>query len=74
MLYGPNSVLTPDRETDQATNRADHQENGLSRAISRQVSGFNTGSIFKALDVIDRRKELELRQRAERSSRLDFDM
>ena len=32
-----------DRETDQATNRADHQENGLSRAISRQVSGFNTG-------------------------------
>lgn len=63
-----------DRETDQATNRADHQENGLSRAISRQVSGFNTGSIFKALDVIDRRKELELRQRAERSSRLDFDM
>jgi hypothetical protein len=24
--------------------------------------------------VIDRRKELELRQRAERSSRLDFDM
>jgi hypothetical protein len=63
-----------DREANQATNREDHQENGLSRAISRQVSGFNTGSIFKALDVIDRRKELELRQRAERSSRLDFDM
>ena len=62
------------REANQATNREDHQENGLSRAISRQVSGFNTGSIFKALDVIDRRKELELRQRAERSSRLDFDM
>ena len=65
-----------DRETDQATNRADHQENGFSRALSRQVSGFNTGSIFKALDMLDQRKELQAKRRAEveRSSRLDFDM
>ena len=66
-----------DREANQATNTADHQENGLSRAISRQVSGFNTGSIFKALDVLNQRKELlEAKRRAEieRSSRLDLDM
>ena len=50
------------REANQATNREDHQENGLSRAISRQVSGFNTGSIFKALDDLDRRRELQLEQ------------
>ncbi|MEX5381076.1 relaxase/mobilization nuclease domain-containing protein [Acinetobacter variabilis] len=63
------------REANQATNREDHQENGLSRAISRQVSGFNPGYIFKALDELDKRKELQAKQRAaERSSGLDCEM
>ncbi|NGP43020.1 relaxase/mobilization nuclease domain-containing protein [Acinetobacter sp. GC2] len=65
-----------DRNAAQATHGATIKQTGLSRELSRKVSGFNTGSIFKALDVLDQRKELQAKRRAEveRSSRLDFDM
>ncbi|EEY88343.1 relaxase/mobilization nuclease domain protein [Acinetobacter lwoffii SH145] len=64
-----------DRNAAQATHGATIKQTGLSRELSRKVSGFNTGSIFKALDVLDQRKELQAKQRAaERSSGLDCEM
>lgn len=63
------------REANEATGEPNQRENELSRAVSTKVSGFNPGYIFKALDELDKRKELQARQRAaERSSGLDCEM
>ena len=63
------------REANEATGEPNQRENELSRAVSTKVSGFNPGYIFKALDELDQRKELQAKQRAaERSSGLDCEM
>ena len=43
------------------------------RAVSKKVSEFNPGYIFKALDELDKRKELQVSKSgaAERSSGTD---
>ena len=61
------------REANEATGEPNQRENELSRAVSTKVSGFNPGYIFKALDELDKRKELQAKQRAaERGSGLYF--
>ena len=63
------------REANEATGEPNQRENELSRAVSTKASGFNPGYIFKALDELDKRKELQAKQRAaERSSGLDCEM
>jgi len=63
------------REANEATGEPNQRENELSRAVSTKVSEFNPGYIFKALDELDKRKELQAKQRAaERSSGLDCEM
>ena len=63
------------REANEATGEPNQRENELSRAVSTKVRGFNPGYIFKALDELDKRKELQAKQRAaERSSGLDCEM
>lgn len=63
------------REANEATGEPNQRENELSRAVSTKVSGFNPEPIFKALDELDKRKELQAKQRAaERSSGLDSEM
>ena len=59
------------REANEATGEPNQRENELSRAVSTKVSGFNPGYIFKALDVLDRRRELQRAQ--ERERRKDYD-
>lgn len=51
-----------DRNAAQATHGATIKQTGLSRELSRKVSGFNSGYIFTALDELDRRRELEREQ------------
>lgn len=70
--FGPSR----DRTAIEANRPTDEREVRLSEQLSRTISGFSTGNIFTALDVLDQRKELQAKRRAEveRSSRLDFDM
>lgn len=61
------------REANEATGEPNQRENELSRAVSTKVSRFNSEDIFKALDELDKRKELQAKQRAaERGSGLYF--
>ena len=57
-----------DRTAIEADDRANNQENEFSRAISTKISGVNPTSIFKALDVLDQRRELE-REQARKNDR-----
>lgn len=54
---------TRNREADQATSRSNTDEIGLSRAVSREIRGFDTAGIFKALDELDRRKTIKQEKR-----------
>ena len=64
-----------DRDAAQATHGAAHEQTSLSRELSKKVTGFNSGDIFTALDELDKRKELQAKQRAaERSTGLDCEM
>ena len=54
---------TRNREADQATSRSNTDEIGLSRAVSREIRGFDTAGIFKALDELDRRKMIKQEKR-----------
>ena len=47
------------REANSTIGGTVERENGLSTAISRKVRGFDTENIFKALDLLDKRKELQ---------------
>lgn len=60
-----------DRTAIEADDRANNQENEFSRAISTKISGINPTDIFKALDVLDQRKELQREQERQRSR--DYD-
>ena len=57
-----------DRESDKAFGREDHAENALSRAISTKISGFNPADIFKALEQLEQRRELQ-REQARKNDR-----
>lgn len=59
-------------ERNRISARANHtrndRENSLTRALSTKVSGFNSTNIFKALDQLDKRKELQ-REQAHKNNR-----
>lgn len=59
------------READSTIGRADQAETRLSTALSRKIGGFSEGRIFEALDVIDKRRELQREQ--ERQNNRGYD-
>ena len=64
-----------DRKAAQASDGATINETGLGRELSRTTRKLNPDDICKALDELDRREELEARQRAaKRNSAIDFGM
>lgn len=52
-----------DREADQSLSTTNERETGLSEQLSRKIRGFDTETLFKALDELDRRRELQLEQK-----------
>lgn len=48
-----------DQQSIETTSRTNHRENEFSRAISTKISRVNPDCIFKALDQLDKRKELQ---------------
>jgi len=48
-----------DREADSTIDRRASKETRLGEQLSRKISGFSTDPIFKALDEIDRRRDLQ---------------
>ena len=60
-----------DRATIEATRTTNAREVQLSEQLSRKIQGFDTTDIFKALDVLDQRKELQREQERQRSR--DYD-
>lgn len=63
---GPQSDQTRssngDRATIEAIGTTNEREVRLSEQLSRKISGFSTGNIFTALDVLDQRRELQRAQ------------
>lgn len=57
-----NDDLYRNRETDSTINPTASKETRLGEQLSRKISGFSSDPIFKALDEIDRRRELQLEQ------------
>ena len=51
-----------DRKADQSFGNTNEREVRLSEQLSRKISGFSTGNIFTALDVLDQRRELQRAQ------------
>ena len=51
-----------DRAAIEANGPTDEREVRLSEQLSRKISGFSTGNILKALDVLDQRRELQRAQ------------
>lgn len=51
-----------DRKAVETYVREDYRENAFSRAVSTKISGVNPTGILKALDELDRRRELQLEQ------------
>ena len=51
-----------DRATIEANGTTDEREVRLSEQLSRKISGFSTGNIITALDVLDQRRELQRAQ------------
>lgn len=54
-----NDDLYRNREADSTINPTASKETRLGEQLSRKISGFSTDPIFKALDEIDRRKDLQ---------------
>lgn len=50
------------RKADQTISITNEREVRLSEQLSRKISGFSTGNILKALDVLDQRRELQRTQ------------
>ena len=50
------------READSTIDRTASKETRLSATVSRTIRGFDQENIFKALDELDRRRELQLEQ------------
>ena len=57
-----NDDLYRNREADSTIDRRASKETRLGEQLSRKISGFSTDPIFKALDELDRRRELQLEQ------------
>jgi len=57
-----NDDLYRDREADSTIDRTASKETRLSATVSRTIRGFDQTNIFKALDELDRRRELQLEQ------------
>ncbi|MEB3855835.1 hypothetical protein EXD91_18845 [Acinetobacter pittii] len=54
-----NDDLYRNREADSTIDRTASKETRLGEQLSRKISGFSTDPIFKALDEIDRRRDLQ---------------
>ena len=61
------------READPSFSAEAGSETRLSTTVSRTIRGFDTSNIFKALDDLDRRRELERAKEQERERRNDYD-
>ena len=57
-----NDDLYRNREADSTINPTASEETRLSATVSRKIRGFDQTNIFKALDELDRRRELQLEQ------------
>lgn len=57
-----NDDLYRNREADSTINPTASKETRLGEQLSRKISGFSTDPIYKALDELDRRRELQLEQ------------
>jgi len=57
-----NDDLYRNREADSTIDRTASKETRLSATVSRTIRGFDQTNIFKALDELDRRRELQLEQ------------
>ncbi|MGE9150447.1 hypothetical protein EJ483_14310 [Acinetobacter pittii] len=57
-----NDDLYRNREADSTIDPTASKETRLSATVSRKIRGFDQTNIFKALDEIDRRRELQLEQ------------
>ena len=57
-----NDDLYRNREADSTIDRTASKETRLSTTVSRTIRGFDQTNIFKALDELDRRRELQLEQ------------
>ena len=57
-----NDDLYRNREADSTINPTASKETRLSATVSRTIRGFNTEGLFKALDVLDQRRELQRTQ------------
>ena len=57
-----NDDLYRNREADSTINPTASKETRLSTTVSRKIRGFDQTNIFKALDELDRRRELQLEQ------------
>lgn len=57
-----NDDLYRNREADSTIDRTASKETRLSTTVSRTIRGFDQTNIFKALDDLDRRRELQLEQ------------
>ena len=55
-----NDDLYRNREADSTINPTASKETRLSTTVSRKIRGFDQTNIFKALDELDRRRELQL--------------
>ncbi len=60
-----------DQQSIETTSTTNAREVQLSEQLSRKIQGFDTTDIFKALDVLDQRKELQREQERQRSR--DYD-
>ncbi|MGL2998891.1 relaxase/mobilization nuclease domain-containing protein, partial [Acinetobacter baumannii] len=54
-----NDDLYRNREADSTIDRTASKETRLSATVSRKIRGFDQTNIFKALDELDRRRELK---------------
>ena len=57
-----NDDLYRNREADSTIDPTTSKETRLSATVSRKIRGFDQGNIFKALDELDRRRELQPEQ------------
>ena len=69
-----NDDLYRNREADSTIDPTASKETRLSATVSRKIRGFDQTNIFKALDELDRRRELQLEQQRKmtRVIHLDF--
>ncbi|KOC58714.1 DNA relaxase mbeA [Habropoda laboriosa] len=70
--YFANDSGERNRVSAKANHRRNDRENSLTRALSTKVSGFNSTNIFKALDQLDKRKELQREKERKNNRGYDY--